>query len=164
MAAVELEEALREGLQPDRVMSQRQIPAVAVVELLGQIPIQALLLMVAMVVLALSSFNTLNKMAHFAQLDDEGYVIHVSVVRNEDILNGDGEEEEQVGIAFLRSVHGKNTNWVQCSYNARIRRRYPGVGMRYDALLDAFIPAQPDPTWLLNPTSLDWEAPEESEV
>ena len=103
-------------------------------------------------------------MAHFAQIDDQGYVIHVSVVNNQDILDGNGAENEEIGIAFLRSVYGSNTRWVQCSYNSRIRKRYPGIGMRYDGLLDAFIPAQPDPSWVFNPTSLDWDAPEESEV
>jgi len=103
-------------------------------------------------------------MAHFAQIDDQGYVIHVSVVRNQDILDGNGVESEEVGIAFLRFVYGPNTRWVQGSYNSRIRKRYPGIGMRYDAFLDAFIPVQPDPTWTLNPTSLEWEAPKDPEV
>lgn len=101
-------------------------------------------------------------MAHFAQLDDEGRVIRVSVVRDEDALDTNGLESEAVGVSHLKSVHGSTTRWVQASYNARIRRRFPGVGMIYDATHDAFIDPQPSPECVLNTNSLEWDCPEES--
>lgn len=82
-------------------------------------------------------------MAHFAQLDDEGRVIRVSVVRDEDALDANGSESEAIGVSHLQSVHGSTTRWVQASYNARIRRRFPGVGMIYDALADEFVDPPP---------------------
>lgn len=40
-----------------------------------------------------------------------------------------------------------------------LRKNYAGVGYTYDALLDAFIPPQPYPSWLLNVQTCLWNAP-----
>lgn len=40
-----------------------------------------------------------------------------------------------------------------------LRKNYAGVGYTYDALLDAFIPPQPYPSWLLNVNTCLWNAP-----
>jgi hypothetical protein len=71
-------------------------------------------------------------MAHFAQIGYDNKVLRVSVVRNEDILDANGNESEEVGIQFLKSVHGHLTNWLQTSYNNNFRFRYAGIGMVYD--------------------------------
>ena len=76
-------------------------------------------------------------MAHFAELDDNNIVIQVIVVNNNDLLV-DGKENEQKGIDFCKSLFGGN--WIQTSYNARIRKNYAGIGYTYDAVNDAFIP------------------------
>ncbi len=76
-------------------------------------------------------------MAHFAELDDNNIVTQVIVVNNNDLLV-DGKENEQKGIDFCKSLFGGN--WIQTSYNARIRKNYAGIGYTYDAVNDAFIP------------------------
>ena len=43
-------------------------------------------------------------MAHFAKLDSDNKVIHVSVVNNSDITDADGNESEELGIEFLRKI------------------------------------------------------------
>ena len=96
-------------------------------------------------------------MAHFAQIDYENKVLHVSVVRNEDILDGNGNESEEVGIQFLKSVHGHLTNWLQTSYNNNFRFRYAGIGMIYDNQHDVFLSPQPYPSWTLNTETYLWE-------
>lgn len=98
-------------------------------------------------------------MAHFAEIDDTYKVIRVSVLRNEDILNGDGKEDEQIGINLLRSIHGPTTRWVQTSYNNKIRYRYAGVGMQYNIEHDVFLNPQPYPSWTLNTETYEWEPP-----
>ena len=98
-------------------------------------------------------------MAHFAQIGYDNKVLHVSVVRNEDILDGNGNESEEVGIQFLKSVHGPLTNWLQTSYNSNFRFRYAGIGMIYDNQHDVFLLPQPYPSWTLNTETYLWEPP-----
>ena len=98
-------------------------------------------------------------MAHFAQIGYENKVLRVSVVRNEDILDGNGNESEEVGIQFLKSVHGHLTNWLQTSYNNNFRFRYAGIGMIYDNRHDVFLLPQPYPSWTLNTETYLWEPP-----
>jgi hypothetical protein len=98
-------------------------------------------------------------MSHFAQIGYENEVLRVSVVRNEDILDGNGNESEKVGIQFLKSVHGEATRWVQTSYNNNFRYRYAGIGMVYDNQHDVFLLPQPYPSWTLNTETYEWEPP-----
>jgi len=98
-------------------------------------------------------------MAHFAKLDSDNNVIHVSVVDNWNITDGSGNESEAIGVAYLKSIHGADTNWKQTSYNGNIRKNYAGIGMTYDAGRDAFIPQKPFPSWVLNETTCRWDAP-----
>lgn len=97
-------------------------------------------------------------MAHFAEIDNNDVVLRVIVVSNNDTSDGQtGEEVESIGIAFCQRLFGGN--WVQTSYNGKFRKRYAGIGYTYNRQYDAFIPPKPYPSWVLNPTTLDWEAP-----
>ena len=92
-------------------------------------------------------------MAHFAQIDSDSIVTQVIVVSNEDAPN------EAAGIAFCQELLGADTNWVQTSYNDNIRFRYAGAGMKYDSTNDVFYGQQPYPSWGLNTSTWDWDAP-----
>jgi len=96
-------------------------------------------------------------MAHFAQLNEENLVTQVIVVANQDTADKDGVENEAIGIEFCTNLLGGR--WKQTSYNANIRKNYAGVGYKYDAALDAFIPPQPFASWTLNNETAQWEAP-----
>jgi hypothetical protein len=100
-------------------------------------------------------------MAHFAKLNKDNIVTHISVVDNKDTLDNSGYEGEVIGIAYLQSVHGNNTNyrWRQTSYNGTFRKNYAGVGYTYDSSRDAFIAPQNYPSWILNETTCQWESP-----
>lgn len=98
-------------------------------------------------------------MAHFAKLDDHNVVITVNVVNNSDCDDFPFPQSEPIGVAFLTEWSGGYTNWKQTSYNANFRKNYAGIGYIYDATLDAFIPPKPYPSWLLNTTTCDWQAP-----
>jgi hypothetical protein len=78
-------------------------------------------------------------MAHFAQIKDN-VVQQVIVVNNEVLENKSFPESELIGITFLKSLYGENTEWLQCSYNKNFRGRYPGNGSIYDPELDEFDP------------------------
>ena len=95
-------------------------------------------------------------MAHFAKLENN-VVTQVIVVSNQDILDEQGQENEQKGIDFCSNLLGGT--WKQTSYNGNIRKNYAGVGYKYDAALDAFIPPQPFASWTLNNETAQWEAP-----
>lgn len=98
-------------------------------------------------------------MAHFAQLDDSATVIQVIVVNNAELIDIGGAESESLGIEFCRSLFGADTQWVQTSYNGKIRKNFAGVGFTYDAQRDAFIPPQPFASWALNESSCTWLPP-----
>jgi len=98
-------------------------------------------------------------MAHFAKLDSDNKVIHVSVVDNWNTVDGSGNELEEIGVAYLKSIHGADTNWKQTSYNGNIRKNYAGIGYQYDAGRDAFIPPKPYASWVLVEATCRWKAP-----
>ena len=99
-------------------------------------------------------------MAHFAEINEDNIVIRVLVVP---------DEEADRGQEFLADDLGLDGTWVQTSYNTwagahrlggtPFRGNYAGVGMIYDADLDAFYRQQSYPSWVLNETTFQWEAP-----
>jgi hypothetical protein len=95
-------------------------------------------------------------MAHYAKVED-GIVTQVIVAEQD----------------FVDTQEG---TWVQTSYNTRggkhyapdsdtedgitpLRKNYATIGDIYDATRDAFILAQPYPSWVLNETTCLWEPP-----
>ena len=84
-------------------------------------------------------------MAHFAWLDKNNVVYQVSVVNNSDLLDENGKESEEKGIAYLTTVHGSGHKWVQTSYNNNFRGKYAGIGDRWDSENEEFITPQPAP-------------------
>ena len=85
-------------------------------------------------------------MAHFAEIKN-GIVERVIVVH---------DNEEANGAEFCKNLLGGE--WLQCSYNNRIRKQFPAAGYSYDEISDVFIAPKPYPSWLLN-SSDDWQAP-----
>ena len=83
-------------------------------------------------------------MAHFAKIDSNNIVTEVLVAEQDFINSG------QVGGSFL---------WVQTSYNNNFRKNFAGIGYTYDSTRDAFYASQPYPSWTLNETTCQWEAP-----
>ncbi len=97
-------------------------------------------------------------MAHFAKLDGYNLVLDVIVVSNEDINNLPFPESEPYGVQWLVNWSGYPF-WKQTSYNGNFRKNFAGFGYTYNAILDAFIPPKPYPSWVLNEASCQWEAP-----
>jgi hypothetical protein len=96
-------------------------------------------------------------MAHFCELDGNNVVQRVIVVANKDTSDANGNEVESIGVAFCQKLFGGN--WKQTSYNGNIRKNYAGIGYVYDAVIDAFVPPKPFPSWVLNSSTAQWEAP-----
>jgi hypothetical protein len=85
-------------------------------------------------------------MAHFAEILD-GVVQRVIVLH---------DNEEANGAQFCQDLFGGD--WLQCSYNNRIRKQFPAVGYSYDSSADVFIVPKPYPSWTLN-SNHDWQPP-----
>lgn len=96
-------------------------------------------------------------MAHFAKLDANNVVEQVIVVNNNELLDENGNESEAKGIEFCQSHFGGT--WVQTSYNKKFRKNYAAIGGTYNPELDVFIPKKPFPSWVLNQSTFNWEAP-----
>jgi len=96
-------------------------------------------------------------MAHFAEIDLNNVVERVIVVHNNELLDDNGNEVEQKGIDFCKSLFGGT--WIQTSYNGNFRKNFAGKNFTYDSKLDAFIPPKPYNSWLLDEETCLWEAP-----
>jgi hypothetical protein len=92
-------------------------------------------------------------MAHFAEIDSEGTVLRVLVVDN---------YQEHRGQDFLANDLGLGGTWVQTSYNDNIRKRFAGVGFKYDAELDAFIAPKCHEGATFNSENADWSCSNEN--
>lgn len=93
-------------------------------------------------------------MAHFAKLNN-GKVEQVIVVHNNELLVN-GVETESKGAQFCHDLFGGE--WIQTSFNGKMRKQFAGAGYSYDADLDIFIAPQPYPSWILDENH-DWQPP-----
>jgi len=99
-------------------------------------------------------------LAHAAELDENNVVVRVLVI---------ADAQEDRAQDFLANELGLGGRWVTTSYNTAggahllggtpKRFNFAGVGYKYDAAKDAFIPPKPFASWTLNATSCLWEAP-----
>lgn len=76
-------------------------------------------------------------MAHFAKVTEAGIVEQVIVVRNEDILDENGQESETVGQQFIASI-GLDGRWLQTSYSNSFRGKFAGIGDVWDEAEQVF--------------------------
>jgi hypothetical protein len=98
-------------------------------------------------------------MAHFAKLNSVDIVEKVIVVNNDVLKDENGDEQEQLGIDYIKSVLGEGS-WKQTSYNGTFRKNYAGVGMKYDYSRNAFYcDKSPYPSWELDEDTCRWGAP-----
>jgi hypothetical protein len=74
-------------------------------------------------------------MAHFAKIEND-IVQQVIVVNNDVLLDENGIEQESIGAQFCADTFGGE--WIQTSYNGKIRGKYAGLGNTYNRVLDIF--------------------------
>lgn len=93
-------------------------------------------------------------MAHFAHVNKDGIVDQVIVIDKEVLETG---------------LWGDPAEWVQTSYNTQagkhtlggvpLRKNFAGIGYTYDKTRDAFIPAKPFASWVLDEETCLWNPP-----
>lgn len=94
------------------------------------------------------------KMSHFAELDENNIVKRVIVADREFIDSG---------------KVGSPQNWIETSYGTvrgkhlkggvPFRKNYAGIGYKYDAQKDAFIPPKRFASWIFDEEAGDWIPP-----
>jgi len=98
-------------------------------------------------------------MAYFAQLDFNNIVMQVLVVDDAVIGDATYPASESIGITFLQSLYGQQTNWKQTSPTGEFRKIYAHISGTYNSDLDCFVRPQPYRSWIYNPSANTWEAP-----
>jgi hypothetical protein len=100
-------------------------------------------------------------MAHYAILDQNNIVTSVFVGRDD--AGTDWEAyygAKKTSYNTRLGVHyDPSTGLPSADQTKAFRGNYAGVGFKYDPTLDAFIPPQPFPSWVLDPKSFGWSAP-----
>ncbi len=99
-------------------------------------------------------------MAHYAFLDENNIVTEVIVGKDEGEENIDWE----IQYSKIRNKLCKRTSYnthggVHTNGGIPFRKNYAGIGFTYREDLDAFIPPQPYPSWVLNIDTCLWESP-----
>ena len=105
-------------------------------------------------------------MSHFAKLDENNFVIFVTVGRQED----DGKEaelSERTGDTYKQTSYNTRggvyfdpaTGEPSANQSKAFRGNYAGIGYLYNDTLDAFIPPKPYSSWVLDEATYLWSAP-----
>ena len=101
-------------------------------------------------------------MAVFAKLADDGKTVVNVVVVDEAKTTQNNEINEAVGQDYLHRIHGwPAALWKLAEVDRGVpyRKNSANIGYTYDSTRDAFITPQPYPSWILNETTCQWEAP-----
>jgi hypothetical protein len=64
---------------------------------------------------------------------------------------------DQYNINWVEQTYGGI--WIEAFENGGERKNFPASGFTYDETLNAFLPPQPFPSWLLNTQTYLWYAP-----
>ena len=98
-------------------------------------------------------------MAHFVRLDKNNVVIETIVVDNSVITDKNGQENEQLGIQWLKKFKGGQGTWRKTSYSGKERDKFAGVGYTYDIVNNVYIPPKPFDSFVWDKTISDWTPP-----
>jgi hypothetical protein len=96
-------------------------------------------------------------MAHFAEIGLNNTVMQVIVVNDSECKDQFGNESETIGAKFCHDLFGGV--WLQTSYNGNMRKNFASIGFTYDSTRNAFVAPKPFPSWVLNETTCQWNAP-----
>jgi len=97
-------------------------------------------------------------MGHYAKVVD-GFVVEVIVAKKDFI---DTLQDKDLWIKTSYNTYGgKHYNPVTKKIDDKepLRKNYAGIGYTYNKELDAFIPPQPFPSWVLDEDTCLWDAP-----
>lgn len=106
-------------------------------------------------------------MGHWARIDDNNIVQEVLVIKETELDTGAwGDKSKWIKTSF-NTINGKHfvpkeeQDFADESpdQSKALRYRFAGIGDVYDATNDVFYQQQPYPSWILNKTTWEWNAP-----
>ena len=104
-------------------------------------------------------------MAHYALINKDNIVVQVITGVNENEVQTDLDGTQVGGSPaawetfYASQPQFEGLTCKRTSYNGNIRANYAGIGYKYDADFDVFIPPLLYPSWKLNYQTFQWEAP-----
>jgi hypothetical protein len=104
-------------------------------------------------------------MAHYALINKDNIVVQVITGVDENIIQTDVDGTQIGGTSdawekfYASRPEFDGLVCKRTSYNGKIRFHFASIGYKYDSDFDVFIPPQPYPSWKLNYTTYQWEAP-----
>ena len=104
-------------------------------------------------------------MAYYALINSDNIVVQVITGVDENIIQTDLDNTQVGGSAeaweqfYASRPEFEGLTCKRTSYNGNIRAHFAGVGFRYDPYFDVFIGPCAFPSWKLNYTTFEWEAP-----
>ena len=96
-------------------------------------------------------------MAHYAFLDENYIVTEVIVGRDESNFDWERHYGDIRGQLCKRTSYN-TTGGVHKEGGTPFRKNYAGIGFTYDPIRDAFIPAKPFASWILNEETCLYES------
>ena len=98
-------------------------------------------------------------MAHYALLDGKNVVLSVIVGKDEGSdTNWETYYSNITGKTCKRTSYN-TTRGIHKSGGTPFRKNYAGIGFTYDESRDAFIPAKPYNSWVLDENTCQWQSP-----
>jgi len=98
-------------------------------------------------------------MTVFAELDNNNKVIQTLEVYDKH-CGGPDDTGDAIGQNFLRKIlFNPSATWKRTSVDPSFRGILAAKGHTYDPVKDIFVSSQPYPSWILNETTYEWEAP-----
>jgi hypothetical protein len=98
-------------------------------------------------------------MAHYALLDGNNVVLSVIVGKDEGSdTNWETYYSNITGKTCKRTSYN-TTRGIHKSGGTPFRKNYAGIGFTYDESRDAFIPAKPYNSWVLDENTCQWQSP-----
>ena len=104
-------------------------------------------------------------MAHYALINKDNIVVQVITGVDENITQTDSDGTVVGGTSeaweqfYASQPQFAGLTCKRTSYNRNIRANYASVGGKYDPDFNVFIAPQIYPSWKLNYTTFQWEAP-----
>ena len=104
-------------------------------------------------------------MAHYALIDSNNTVVQVITGVDENIIQTDLNGTQVGGTTVAWEQFYASLPWFEglickrTSFNNNIRANFAAIGYKYDPDFDVFVAPQPYPSWKLNYTTFNWEAP-----
>ena len=105
-------------------------------------------------------------MSHYAKIENN--IVTQVIVAEQNFIDTLDGQWLQTSYNTHGGVHYTNTETLSGKKyitekvpdnNTGLRKNFAGIGFTYDERLDAFIPPQPIPTWVLDEDTCLWKAP-----